>query len=114
MPGHHETSFLGKRAMLADGCARLAMDTGAVVLCQRAGRDGHRVTVEMTPALDPRDFASADELHAHLARQHERWILEHPEAMDDPRSFGWEDGVSADAWRRPPPPPQAPATHTSR
>jgi lauroyl/myristoyl acyltransferase len=101
MPGHNETSFLGKRTMLADGCARLSVETDAPVLPMRARREGHRVWLDVAAPVDPRDFASADQLHAHLARLHERWILEAPHAMDDPRSFGWEDGATADAWLRP-------------
>ena len=51
-----------------------------------------------SPALDPREFADADELHDALAVLHERWILEEPAAMADPNSFGWDGGATALGW----------------
>jgi lauroyl/myristoyl acyltransferase len=101
MPGRHETNFLGKPVMLVDGSARLAVETGALVLPVRSRRVGHRPLVEAGEPLDPRDFAGVDELHEALARVHERAILEHPAAMADPSEFGWEQEAGPDAWRRP-------------
>jgi lauroyl/myristoyl acyltransferase len=98
LPGHRETRFLGKPAMLADGTARLAIESEALVLPVRTRRAGHRVHLDVAEALDPRAFADAEELHAALARVHERWILECPAAMADPRGFGWGQGASAQAW----------------
>jgi hypothetical protein len=101
MPGHRPTRFLGKQVMLADGTARLAMDGDALVLPIRLRRSGHRVRLEVADALDPREHADAHELHEALAQLHERWILEYPAAMSDPRSFGWEQGASARGWAAP-------------
>jgi lauroyl/myristoyl acyltransferase len=101
MPGHRQTRFLGKQAMLADGTARLAIDGDALVLPIRLRRRGHRVCLDVADALDPREHADADELHEVLARLHERWILEFPAAMSDPRSFGWEQAARADGWALP-------------
>ena len=98
MPGPHETSFLGKPAMLADGTAQLAVRADALILPLRARRVGCHAWVDAGAPLDPREFSGPDELHDALAAVHERWILERPEAMEDPRHTGWEHGVSAQAW----------------
>jgi lauroyl/myristoyl acyltransferase len=101
MPGQHETCFLSKTAMLADGSARLAVEADALVVPVRARRSGARAWLDALPALDSREFADADELHHALADSHERWILEEPAAMADPNSFGWENGATARGWTRP-------------
>jgi lauroyl/myristoyl acyltransferase len=98
LPGPRQTRFLGKPAMLAEGTAQLSIRTGAIVLPVRARRDGARVSVQAAPPLDPRDHGSEDRLHEALAALHERWILEEPAAMDDPREFGWRDGATPRAW----------------
>jgi lauroyl/myristoyl acyltransferase len=100
-PGPHETRFLGKTATLADGTARLAFETDALVLPLRARRVGYRGCLDVGAPLDPQNFAGVDELHDSLAALHETWILEHPEAMRDPRSFGWGQWATADSWIRP-------------
>ena len=101
MPGARETRFLGKPVMLADGTAQLAIRADALIVPLRARRDGHRVRVDVAAPLDPREFAGVDQLMDTLAVLHERWILELPEAMSDPRTFGWEQGASAHAWVAP-------------
>jgi hypothetical protein len=43
-----------------------------------------------------------EELHEEIAAIHERWILEAPEALEDPRRAGaWEEGATATEWVRP-------------
>jgi lauroyl/myristoyl acyltransferase len=101
MPGPHETRFLGKPAMLADGTARLAVETDALVLPVRSWRRGHRLALDAHEPLDPRSFAGVDDLHEALAALHERLILEQPEAMADPADYGWGDGATAQRWDRP-------------
>jgi benzoate-CoA ligase family protein len=105
MPGPHETSYLGKRAELADGTARLAVSTDSLVLPARTRRVGHGVHVEVAAALDPRNFTSFEQLHEALAQQHERWILEDPAAMESPFEIGWRHGATANAWSAPAPAP---------
>jgi len=100
-PGGHETRFLGKTATLADGTARLAVQTDALVLPIRARRVGHGGCLDVGELLDPQDFAGVDELHDRLAALHEAWILEYPESMRDPRSFGWGPWATAKSWSRP-------------
>ena len=100
-PGLHETRFLGKTATLADGTARLALETNALVLPMRARRRGHGGRLDVGEPLDPQDFAGVNELHVRLAALHEAWILEYPESMRDPRSFGWGQWATADSWIRP-------------
>ncbi len=101
MPGPRETRFLGKPVMLAEGTAQLAVRADALVLPVRARRAGLGVWVDVAEPLDPRELAGADELHEALASLHERWILENPPAMSDPRSFGWEQGATAQRWEQP-------------
>jgi benzoate-CoA ligase len=101
MPGQRETRFLGKSAMLAAGSAQLAVRANALVLPVRARRVGNHVWIDVDAPLDPQEFAGVDELHDALAALHERWILESPAAMQDPRSTGWEHGATAQAWIRP-------------
>lgn len=101
MPGPRETRFLGKPAALAEGNAQLAIRADALVLPVRTRRAGHRVWVDVAAPLDPREHAGVDELHEALAAVHERWILENPAAMEDPRASGWEHGASAERWSQP-------------
>jgi benzoate-CoA ligase family protein len=101
MPGPRATRFLGKQADLAEGNAQLAMRADALVLPMRTRRAGHRVWVDVGKPLDPRKLAGVDELHNSLAAVHERWILEDPAAMEDPRRSGWEHGASPTAWVAP-------------
>jgi benzoate-CoA ligase len=98
MPGPRETRFLGKRTTLAEGSAQLAVRADALVLPVRARRVGHEVWVDAEASIDPRELDGVDGLHAALAALHERWILEDPAAMEDPRNTGWEDGATAEAW----------------
>jgi lauroyl/myristoyl acyltransferase len=102
VPGARETRFLGKPVMLTDGTARLAAETGARVLPTRALLRGAHVRQEYGPALDPRELGSADALHEALAAIHERWILDAPAMLEDPRRAGfWEEGAKPDAWAAP-------------
>jgi lauroyl/myristoyl acyltransferase len=103
MPGRHETSFLGKPVMLVDGTARLAIETGALVMPIRSRRVGRRIVLEIREPLDPTDFDGVDALQDELARIHERLILEDPAAMDDPAEFGWGEEATPSGWRRPAP-----------
>ncbi|HSZ14907.1 MAG TPA: hypothetical protein VK790_12810 [Solirubrobacteraceae bacterium] len=102
MPGRRETRFLGKRALLADGSARLAVESDALILGLRSRREGHEVRVDAAEPLDPRELGGVEEVHAALGALHERWILERPQEMADPNSFGWEHGAGPEAWVRPP------------
>jgi benzoate-CoA ligase family protein len=101
LPGPRQTRFLGKPVMLAEGTAQLSVRTGALVVPVHTRREGHRVRVGAAPPIDPRDYAGADQLHDALAMLHERWILERPAAMEDPRETGWGDGATPQAWLAP-------------
>jgi lauroyl/myristoyl acyltransferase len=102
MPGKLETQFLGKPVMLAAGSAALAHQTGALVLPMRQRREGHRVFSEVLEAIDARDFDEVEPLHRAIMAVHERWILETPYALEDPRRAGaWEDCATPTGWQRP-------------
>jgi lauroyl/myristoyl acyltransferase len=101
--GTRETMFVGKPTKLTNGTARLAIAAGALVLPARARRVGGRVSVDVEPALDPKDFTEPAQLHAAIADVHSKLILEYPETLEDPRRTGaWEDGATAEAWIAPP------------
>jgi lauroyl/myristoyl acyltransferase len=101
MPGRRETNFLGKPVMLVDGTARLAVETGALVVPVRSRRTGPHIRLEAGVPLDPHHHGGVEGLHEELARIHERWILEEPFAMADPSEYGWGDGATATRWTRP-------------
>lgn len=102
MPGSRETQFLGKRVMVSSSSARLASETGALILPLRARREGYDTWVDVAEPLNPRSYANAEELHDALAKVHERWILDSPATLEDPRRRGaWEEGATASGWNRP-------------
>jgi lauroyl/myristoyl acyltransferase len=102
LPGSRQTSFLGKPVMLASGSAQLAKQTDALVLPLRARRSGSRVFTDVLDPLDPRDFASAEQLHDALAAVHEASILELAETLEDPRRDGaWGPSIDETEWARP-------------
>jgi lauroyl/myristoyl acyltransferase len=101
MPGRRESRFLGKPAMLADGIARLAVETESIVLPVRMLREGHRKRMQVGEPLDGRDYRDVGELHEALGAVFERWILEFPAGMDDPGTFGWKAGARPEEWAAP-------------
>ncbi len=104
MPGSRETHFLGKRIMVSSSSARLASETGALILPLRSRREGHKTWVDVEAAFDPNAYASPEGLHDALAAVHERWILAAPATLEDPRRQGaWEEHATASGWTRPAP-----------
>jgi len=103
MPGPRPTQFLGKPMMLAEGTARLAVETGALILPMRIRRVGHGALQQFAPPIDARDFAGVEDVHHAVAAVHERWILEDPSPMTDPRGFGWKRWATPDRWIAPKP-----------
>jgi lauroyl/myristoyl acyltransferase len=101
VPGRHETRFLGKPVMLTTGSAKLALLTDAVVVPIRLRCAGHRVWVDAHPLLDPREYRDVEQLHEALAAVHERWILELPATLEDPRRGAFWEGASAEGWPLP-------------
>jgi lauroyl/myristoyl acyltransferase len=102
MPGSRETDFLGKRVMVSSSSARLASETGALILPLRSRREGHNTWVDVEAAFDPNAYAGAENLHNALAAVHERWILDLPATLEDPRRRGaWEERATASGWTRP-------------
>jgi lauroyl/myristoyl acyltransferase len=86
-PGDRRTTFLGRPADLADGTARFAVLTGAMVLPAVLLPHGRRWRLRLRAPLDPRDFADAGALHETLAARHGRDILEHPEHLENLSDF---------------------------
>lgn len=88
-PGSRTTRFLGREVGLASGTARLAFETGAVVVPVTRLRQGWRTLSIGHPALDPSDHETVDLLHDSLARTHSRLIAERPSDLEDPHRAGW-------------------------
>jgi lauroyl/myristoyl acyltransferase len=101
MPGPRASRFLGKPAELADGTARLARETNAIVLPMRMVRHGHRAHLEVGEVFDAAGFEHVEQLHRALGEFHERWIREFPPRMDDPRKYGWGSGATPSEWKAP-------------
>jgi lauroyl/myristoyl acyltransferase len=102
MPGSRETHFLGKPIMVSSSSARLASETQALILPLRSRREGHRTWVDVGAPLDPSTYADVEDLHDALAAVHERWILDLPATLEDPRRRGaWEERATASGWTRP-------------
>ena len=95
-PGDRRTDFLGKPVDMDDGTARIAARTDAVVLPSALMPVGRRWEIRIGEPLDPRKFASPDDLHLALAAVHERIVLRAPEHLEDPRRL-WAD-ASRDGW----------------
>ena len=83
-PGPDATVFLGRPIALATGTARLAVETGALVVPVWRARDRWRPYTVAAPALDPRDHAGWRELQDALAAVHTRWIRARPAALENP------------------------------
>jgi hypothetical protein len=95
--GVQRTRFLGKPVALRTGTVKLAAASGAPVVPVRTLRRGVRISLEAAEPLDPRAYADPMRLHEELARIHEHWILEYPEALEDPlRPGAWEDATAAE------------------
>lgn len=83
-PGPHATAFLGRSIALASGTARLAVETGALVVPVWRARDRWRPYTVAGPLLDPRDYAGWPQLHDALAAVHTDWIRSRPAALENP------------------------------
>ena len=87
-PGHTPTHMFGKDLLLSSGGTRIAMDLDTPVVAVTSHRHPSRelggATVELSPPLYPRDFASVEDLHRALAAHFERAILAWPEATEEP------------------------------
>jgi lauroyl/myristoyl acyltransferase len=89
VPGTDETEFIGRRIALVSGTARLAFETGALVVPVWRARDRWRPLTIAAPAVDPAGHATWQELHAALASIHSRWILARPAELENPCRPGW-------------------------
>ncbi len=98
-PGTTATRFLGRPVSMAGGTARLAHHAGALVVPVRRTLRRGRGRATFGPALDPRDHGDRRSIHEDLAAVHERWILEDPAALEDPRRPGcWGPAATSAGW----------------
>jgi len=56
------------------------------------------VWLDAHPPLDPREHDGIEQLHEALAAVHERWILELPATLENPRRDGFWEAASAEGW----------------
>ncbi len=102
VPGRERVQFLGKPVMMRTGTAKLSMQSGALVAPVRTRREGHHVWLDAAKPLDPHDFSDALEMHCALASLHEPWVLEYPQALEDPLRSGAWVGATPEGWPTPP------------
>lgn len=84
VPSRSRVSFLGRERVAASGIARIAIDTGAMVVTLRARCDGEMPSVELLPAVDPADHDSPEALLQHLLDLQEPAVLAWPEGYHQP------------------------------
>ena len=101
VPGRQETRFLGKPVMMRTGTAKLAAHSGALVVPVLTRRDGHRIWLDVGEPLDPAAFQEPLDLHHALAAAHERWVLQCPEALEDPLRDGSWPAATPERWPAP-------------
>lgn len=101
VPGRQETRFLGKPVMTRTGTAKLAVHAGALIVPVLTRREGHRTWLDAAEPLDPSTLGDALEVHAALAGIHERWVLEYPEALEDPMRDGSWPEATPQRWPAP-------------
>jgi lauroyl/myristoyl acyltransferase len=92
VPGDEPTPFLGRDVRLVSGTARLAAETGALVVPVWRARVRWRVITVAGEPLDPRSFADWRALQRALAAVHGGWIRRRPAALEDPVRPEWWAG----------------------
>ena len=98
VPGPHPTRYLGKDVEMADGTARLAATTKALILPGAFVPDGRRWVLEFLPALDPAEYTGPDELHQALADVHSEVVLRAPEHAGSPLRPGFWAAADEHRW----------------
>lgn len=86
VPGRSPLTFLGAERLGSSGAARMALDTGALVvmLFARCAADG-TLSIELSDPIEPADFADPHTLLLHLLAAHEAPVLAWPEGYHQPR-----------------------------
>lgn len=89
--GSRPTTVLGRTVYAANGAARCAMSTGALIVPLTMRNVGRLGEVRLEEPLDPNDYDSVDELHAAIVARHEPALLAWPEAVEWPLLRWTED-----------------------
>ncbi|MFL5825712.1 MAG: hypothetical protein ACJ76V_04235 [Thermoleophilaceae bacterium] len=86
-PGSTETIFLGKPARVGSGLARLARETGAMIVPSISEGGCRHPRLRLHEPIDPRAFASEQELVDHLAALATGFILDRTPEAWEPNDF---------------------------
>ncbi|MFL6108141.1 MAG: hypothetical protein ACJ72L_14360 [Marmoricola sp.] len=85
VPSRTPVTFMGRKVRGSSGTPRIAMKTDAIihVVTSRRNDDGSS-TVVIGPPLDPRDYATAEEMLDVMLDEHSAAMLAWPEAAESP------------------------------
>jgi lauroyl/myristoyl acyltransferase len=85
LPGSTRTTILGREILMASGAARLALDTGALVVPITPWRQqGWSQTLRVEEPIDPRGCTTIAEVQAAIAARHEPALRDWPSALEYP------------------------------
>lgn len=102
LPGSTPTTFLGRPVLAASGAARLAVETGALIVPVTAWRGGKIQTVRVEDPLPTDATMDASTILAAIFRSHEAAILEWPEALERPaKRFAFADPADVEKFGYP-------------
>ncbi|HEX8857154.1 MAG TPA: hypothetical protein VF752_16285 [Thermoleophilaceae bacterium] len=87
VPGGTETTLLGKRARVGSGIARLARETGGLIVPSVSEGGCRHPRLRLHEPVDPRRFASEQELVDHLAALATGFILDRTPESWEPNDF---------------------------
>lgn len=84
VPGKMPVTFLGKERFGSSGSARLATGTNSLVVVMTAHLDDGKLNLRLSEAIEPRDFATPEELVTHLLHAQEDAVRSWPEGYHHP------------------------------
>ena len=88
IPGGSEVTFAGRRVKCSSGAAHAAVRAEAPVVVMTSHRDGDGVVIRLSEPIPPDPARNAPEILSEIVRQHERAVLQWPEAASNPL-FAW-------------------------
>ncbi len=93
VPGRNQVTFLGRPVLAPLGAARLATMSNSPVVLVRTFRDEQGPYLQLSPPMEPGDFAEPTDLLQAIVDGHGEAALAWPEAVDTPKArFGQIEG----------------------